>query len=735
MRFAKKQRNKIKIGLQEKLYRSKKITNQRSKLFFVFFFLLYIGLLTRVVWLNYAPFEHRGAQLREEASLVWSRINPIQPERGNIYDRNGKLLATNTRADSIVVNNKILDRLQVFPDYENDPDITEVSSKEELAFILDDILGLGVEEIMEILNDKSLDFVYLARVVSKEQVEQIKALKLQGFYYIYEPKRIYPLNDFGSSFLGFAGFELEGKSGLELQYNETLKGTPGSNQTIEAISGQNLPYLDPGEIKAIDGASLYLTIDEQLQIVLEKELNRAIEINLADGGAALIMDPYTSEILALAAYPSYNLNDTLKYGAALHRNPIISDSFEPGSTFKIVTCMAALELGYTYESELFNDPGYYQIGPDRIWNWDKGADHGLVSLMDAMRNSSNVIMGQLGLRLGAEQLVDFQKRLGFGDKTGIDYPGESEGLLFNPELIREIELFTSAFGQGPSVTPLQQLNAINAIINGGILNQPHFLKSSVNSEGTVEEFEMSNSSRVISEDTSLRMRKILEYVLNAPGSRGASEMFRLAGKTGTANKFNPNTGGYYDDIYISSTIGYAPADNPIYSIFIYLDNPHGPDGYYGGQTAAPAFRRIAEEILKVSGYLPDELEKVDLTDSNLKILPEYRGLTKDEILEIFEEDEISLIGSGEIILGQFPEPGSSMTKGESITFLLGEIDEEDPLTVIVPDFVGLSLPEAVSLSRQLGLNLNISGQGICLEQGTEPQTRVSKGSSINAVFK
>lgn len=713
---------------------AKKTTTSRSKIFLILFSLLYIALISRVLWLNYAPYPHRGTDLRQEASEVWSRVTTLHPERGKIYDRNGKPLATNTRADSVLINNNDLDGTTLLSGYEDDPTVPRFKNKEELAQRLAEIYDYSYETVWEILNDYSLDFVYLARIVTPEQFEQTKALRLKGISFTHEPLRIYPLNDFGSSYLGFAGYEMDGKNGLEFYYNDLLKGTAGESKTVETIIGDEFPLLATTNEEAIGGSDIYLTIDEQLQTILDKELKYAVELNLADGGAAIIMDPYTSEILALSSYPGYNINDTPKLESIAHRNPIISDSFEPGSTFKIVTCLAALELGYSNEYELFNDPGYYQIGPDKIWNWDKGADHGLVSLLDAMRSSSNVVMGQLGLRIGAEKLIEFQKRLGFGELTGIDFPGESYGLLFEPEDIRDVELFTSAFGQGPSVTPLQQINAFNAIINGGILNEPHFVKSYVNSEGQETEYEIVEKGRVISEESSSRMRAILDYVLNAPGSQGASKLFHLAGKTGTANKYNPNTGGYYEDIYIASTIGFAPADNPLYTIYIYLDNPHGPNGYYGGQTAAPAFRRIAEEILKVSGYLPDELEKAELTDSRLSLIPEYRGLTQDEILKLLEKEETVFWGNGEIVIAQYPQPGSYRTKGEIIRFLLGKIDEEDPFKVEVPNFTGLSLAEVVSLGQQLGLHLITKGQGTSQEQTIPAQTMVTKGSSITVTF-
>ena len=325
--------------------------------------------------------------------------------------------------------------------------------------------------------------------------------------------------------------------------------------------------------------------------------------------------------------------------------------------------------------------------------------------------------------------------MGFGAQTGIDYPGESSGLLFDPLNIRDVELFTSSFGQGPSVTPLQQINAMNAIVNGGHLLQPRLIKATMDAAEVKVETEVKEIRTVLSEETMKRMRDILLYVLNAPGSKGASSLYTLAGKTGTANKFNTQTGGYYDDIFIASTIGFAPAENPRYTIYIYLDNPHGPNGYYGGQTAAPTFRKIAEEILKVSGYLPEELPEASITGSSPTILPDYKGKLWQDIKGTFkEEDKVITIGNGTQIAAQYPVAGSEFSQGQTLSLYLIDPALSDSTQIQMPNLIGKTLAESLSVTQQMELILVTSGNGTCVEQSLQAGKLVTKGSSVRAKF-
>ena len=712
----------------------RKMSSFRGKFFLGLFAICYLILVGRLFWINYAPTEHNGALLREEAADTWSRNEKLNPQRGNIYDRNGKPLAVSTQAETILITPELLASLELIEEYKNQPGIERFTTLETLAAKLSTVLNMSWKSVWDIVTSESTQ-IFLARQVSPEQAEQIRALRLKGISFLYEPKRYYPLNQFASSFMGFVGIDNHGLAGLEYWYDELLYGTPGSEVAIRSSDGSAIPLFDSKVVSAVNGTSLILTIDEQLQTIAERELASAVKTNLADAGGVLIMDPYTGEILAMAAMPNYNPNDFSNSDPDLWINPLVSEAFEPGSTFKIITCLAALAEEVTSENELFKDPGYYEIGPDKIWNWDKGADHGLVTLLDAMRNSSNVVLGQLGLRLGAERLIEFQKLMGFGEQTGIDYPGESLGLLFDPEQIRDIEIFTSAFGQGPSVTPLQQINAMNAIVNGGHLLQPRLVKATVDANQNEVETEVTEIRTVLSEETMKRMRDILLYVLNAPGSKGASELYTIAGKTGTANKFNTQTGGYYEDIFIASTIGFAPAENPRYTIYIYLDNPHGPNGYYGGQTAAPAFRRIAEEILKVSGYLPEELIEAEISGNTPMILPDYKGKLWEDLKESFkEEDKVVISGNGDQVAAQYPKAGSEFSQGQTLTLYLVDAAQEDPTQIPMPNLIGKPLAECVSVTQQMELILVTSGNGTCVEQSLEAGKLVTKGSSIRAKF-
>ena len=712
----------------------KRMSYFRSKWFLGLFVLMYAALIVRVAWINFAPTEHSGSILRAEALATREQVEPLNPLRGNIYDRNGKPLAVSTQAETVMVIPSLLKDLEVFSDYEKDKSIERFTSLETLAAKLSTILDMSWKSVWDIITSEK-NTLYLARQITAEQAEQIRILRLQGISFLYEPKRYYPLNQFASTFMGFVGIDNHGLAGLEYWYDELLYGQAGKMKAMRSSDGSAMPLYDSKVEEPVNGTSLVLTIDEQLQTILERELSSAVKTNLADSGGALIMDPYTGEILAMAAIPNYNPNEFAESDPELWVNPLVSEAFEPGSTFKIITCLAALHEGIASENEMYQDPGYYQIGADKIWNWDKGADHGVVSLLDAMRNSSNVVLGQLGLRLGADRLIAFQQLMGFGEQTGIDYPGESLGLLFDPTQIKDIEIFTNAFGQGPSVTPLQQLNAINAIVNGGHLLKPRLVKATIDTSQTETPTPMEEIRTVASEETMRRMREILEYVINAPGSNGASKLFTLAGKTGTANKFNPETGRYYEDKYIASTIGFAPSDQPKYSIYIYLDNPHGPNGYYGGQTAAPAFKRIAEEILKISGYLPNELTQAEISTTSPSVLPEYRGrLWEDVKKDLKEETKIQVFGYGSQVAAQYPASGSEFSSGQVLHFYLSEPTTPESNQIAMPNLVGKSLVECVSVTQQMNLVLVTTGTGTCISQSTEAGKMVTKGSSVRANF-
>lgn len=709
----------------------RKSKNVRGKWLLLAFALFFVALIGRLAWINFAPTEHSGRALRVEAANTWQRYQTINPVRGDIYDRNGKTLALSAQAETIQVIPGMIAALESYDMDSNDNYLKPFESIESLAGKLSVILEMDWKAVFDCLTSSQAQ-LYLCRQIPIEKADAVRALHMQGITFLYEPKRYYPLDNFASTIMGFVGTDNHGLSGLEFWYDDVLHGTAGSAIAIQSSDGSAIPLYDNQLVAAVDGADVILTIDEQLQTILERELSAAVTENEAASGGGIIMDPYTGEILAMASLPNFDLNHFAEADPALWNNPLVSDAFEPGSTFKIITCMAALTTGVASETSYFEDPGYYIVAGEKIQNWDMGSNHGTFSLLDAMRNSSNVIMGQVGLRLGAEKLISFQKLMGFGTLTGIDFPGETSGVLFDANSIRDVELFTAAFGQGPSVTPLQQLNAINAIVNGGQLLQPYLVKTLVDADGIRTDTSTKVIREVASASIMQRMRDILVYVLNAPGSKGASDSYLLAGKTGTANKLNDETGGYFEDKYMASTIGFAPAEKAVYSIYVYLDDPKGPNGYYGGQTVAPMFRKIAEAALEYAGYLPGDVTEAEITVAPEVKVPELIGKSKAELAALLLNSKavISYIGSGDLVSAQYPAAGSTISTGQAFHLYMVPALAADATKTLIPNFSGQNLREISAVCDQLGLILVTKGSGLCIEQSVAAGTTVSKGSSI-----
>ncbi len=713
----------------------RKFKNGRGKWVLLSFALLFAALIGRIAWINFAPTPHSGEALREEASDTWQHSQTINPIRGDIFDRNGKTLALSAQAETIEVIPELIAALESYDTDSKGNYLKPFQSIESLAAKLSVILEMDWQDVFDCLTSSQAQ-LYLCRQISTEKADAVRALRMQGITFLYEPKRYYPLDNFASTFMGFVGTDNHGLSGLEFWYDDQLYGKAGNAVVVQSSDGSAIPLYNNQVVAAVDGNDLILTIDEQLQSILERELSSAVTENKAASGGGIIMDPYTGEILAMASMPNFDLNHFGEADPNLWNNPLVSDAFEPGSTFKIITCLAALSNNVASETSYFEDPGYYIVAGEKIQNWDKGSSHGTFSLLDGMRNSSNVILGQLGLRLGAKKLISFQELMGFGSLTGIDFPGETAGVLFDPDSIRDVELFTAAFGQGPSVTPIQQLNAINAIVNGGQLLQPHLVKAQIDAEGSRTDTPTKIIREVASASVMERMRDILIYVLNAPGSKGASDSYLLAGKTGTANKLNGETGGYYEDKYIASTIGFAPAKEAIYSIYVYLDDPKGPNGYYGGQTAAPMFRKIAEAALEYAGYLPGDVTEAEVTAASEVTVAELIGKTKAELAALLLNSKavISYIGSGDVTVAQYPAAGSTISAGQALHLYMLPSLPADPTKTVVPNFSGQNLREISSVCDQLGLVLVSKGSGICSEQSVAAGTTVSKGSSIQVTF-
>ncbi|MFE8695282.1 stage V sporulation protein D [Cytobacillus sp. FJAT-53684] len=594
-----------------------------------------------------------GTILTDEAKELWSRDIPFEPERGEIVDRNGVALATNVSAPTIYV----------VPRQVKDPK----STAEKLAAVLNASQEKIYSEITKVASNVRLS---AGRKISHEKAKEIKELNMAGVYIGEDSKRHYPFGDYLSHVLGFAGIDNQGLMGLELYYDKELKGERGSVQFYANAKGERMNDMADDYQPPVDGLDLRLTIDSKVQTIMERELDIAEATYNPDGIIAIAMNPNNGEILGMASRPSFDPANFQNVSPDIfNRNLPIWSTYEPGSTFKIITLAAALEEGEVdLEKDHFHDPGYVKVGGARLRCWKKGG-HGSQSFLEVVQNSCNPGFVELGERLGKEKLFKYIKDFGFGEKTGIDLQGEGKGILFNLDRVGPVEQATTAFGQGVSVTPIQQVAAISAAINGGTLYTPYVAKELVDSKtGEVVMRKTPVAKRtVISKETSNEIRHALESVVaQGTGGKAFIEGYRVGGKTGTAQK--AKDGRYLENNHIVSFIGFAPADDPELVVYVAVDNPKGTV-QFGGVVAAPIVGNIMEDSLRAMGVEPrkDQIEKkYTWPDAPMIEVPDLVGITKQELGELFINLRIDASGTGDKVVKQTPEPGIKLKEGSTI---------------------------------------------------------------------
>lgn len=597
--------------------------------------------------------------LTDGAKELWSRDIPFEPERGEIVDRNGVPLATNVSAPTIYV----------VPRQVKDPKGTA----EKLA----SVLNASKEKIQtDITKNEMYVRISGGRKISHEKAKEIRALNLEGVYIGEDSKRHYPFGDYLSHVLGFAGIDNQGLMGLELYYDKELKGKKGSVQFYANAKGERMNDMADDYQPPVDGLDLRLTIDSKVQTIMERELDIAEATYNPDGIIAIAMNPNNGEILGMASRPGFDPANFRNVSPDIfNRNLPIWSTYEPGSTFKIITLAAALEEGKVdLDKDHFHDPGYVKVGGARLRCWKKGG-HGSQSFLEVVQNSCNPGFVELGERLGKEKLFKYIKDFGFGEKTGIDLQGEGTGILFNLDRVGPVEQATTAFGQGVSVTPIQQVTAISAAINGGTLYTPYVAKELIDpNTGEVVMRKTPNAKRtVISKETSEEIRHALESVVaQGTGGKAFIEGYRVGGKTGTAQK--AKDGRYLENNHIVSFIGFAPADNPELVVYVAVDNPKGTV-QFGGVVAAPIVGNIMEDSLRAMGVEPrkDQIEKkYAWPDVPMIEVPDLVGITKQELGELFINLKIDASGTGNKVVKQTPEAGIKLKEGSTIRLYFDE---------------------------------------------------------------
>ena len=629
--------------------------DSRIKFIFLVILLMLILIVFRVLFIQVIDYK----KLKNLASDLWSRDLPLEADRGLILDRNGVILADNLTTTSLVL----------IPNQIKDKELTSTK--------LAEILGVSKEEMDKHVNKlTSIERVHPeGRRLSFEIADKINDLKLPGVYLVKEAKRYYPYNDLLSHVLGYVGIDNQGLSGLELEYNSYLTGENGAIKYFADAKGNKLELSDI-YMAPTSGMNIELTIDYNIQVSLERELDNAVKTLNPDMALAVVMDPNTGEILGMSSRPTYNPNNYKNYTQeVLSRNLPIWASYEPGSTFKISTFAAALEENLIdMENDHFYDSGSVHIGSTRIGCWKAGG-HGDQTFLQVLQNSCNPGFVKLGQMLGKERLFSYIKKFGFGEKTGIDLNGEGKGIIFDLDRVGELELVTTAFGQGVSVTPIQQVTAVSSIVNGGNLLKPFIVKSILEpATNSIIKSNMPQTVRkTVSQETSDKMRYALETVVALGGGKAAYiDGYRVGGKTGTAQKVE--NGRYLENNYIMSFMAVVPANDPKAVLYVALDNPKNT-ALLSSYTTTPIARRILLDIIdaldieKQSG----QVEK-DYTweDKIYYEVPKVEGMDVNDAKKLLTNWHIEYVGSGNKVITQSPRASERLAADETIVLLLGD---------------------------------------------------------------
>lgn len=597
-------------------------------------------------------------KLSNLASDLWSRNLPIEASRGKILDRNGIVLADNVTTTSLVlVPNQIKNKMEV---------------TKELA----KILNVSYNEMKKhVFKNTSIERVHpIGRRLSYEVADKIEALKFDGVYLLKEAKRYYPYKTLLAHVLGYVGIDNQGLSGLELQYDKYLTGEAGAIKYFSDAKGNKLTLSDV-YVKPQDGMDLQLTIDINIQKSVERELDNVVNMMNPDMALAVVMNPKTGEVLAMSSRPTFDPNNYKNYSSeVLSRNLPIWASYEPGSTQKIITTAASIEEKVIdIYNEHFFDSGGVTVDGARIRCWKAGG-HGDQTFLQVLQNSCNPGFVLMGERLGKEKLFSYLDLFGFGQKTGIDLNGEGKGIIFPLSRVGNVELATTAFGQGISVTPIQQITAISAVLNGGNLLKPYVLASVLEPEtgNVMYQNKKTVVRKTISKETSKTMRYALETVVALGGGKAAYiDGYRIGGKTGTAQKVKD--GAYLVNNYIMSFVGIVPSNDPEAVLYIAIDNPKNT-ALLSSYTTTPIARRILLDIIDALDIKKQEggVEKDWQWDDKVYYeVPNVIGKDKKEAKEILEHFKVEYSKTGSKVISQSPKAGERLEDGGTITLLLG----------------------------------------------------------------
>ncbi|MDU4326249.1 MAG: stage V sporulation protein D [Clostridium celatum] len=727
---------------KKKYKKKKKTVGYKSRLFIVsvLVFSLLAFLILRLAWLTLVS----GRELEAKANSEWQKEISVTATRGDILDRNGSVLVSSANVYRI--------------DFDLDSVRNHIKEKKitmnDIAVEISNVTGVEVEEVLKALNKKNSDgsdasYSPLVRGVTKAVADSADDLGIYGLIVSRDVKRYYPNENFLASALGGINSEGTGLTGIELQYDDYLAGIAGMKIGAYDSWGNRLPFDTYKFTPPIDGSDIISTVDENLQYIAEKVAQKGLEEHNAKGVHVLIMDPNNGEILAMVNKPDYDPNDPYSGYEIfdgetdndkiqnMWRNWLVSDTFEPGSTFKTVTMVAALEEGLVSDNETFTCNGGVKFGNTTVHCWKRDG-HGTQTLGEVLKNSCNVGMMEIGERLGIDKLNEYIYKLGFGKTTGIDLPGEASGIVKSSDTVSAIDLATISFGQTNTVTTLQLMAAFNAIANGGDLIQPHIVKEISHEDESGnrvidETIKPTTKKDVLSDSSTALLRSYLERTVTKDGPDGSFvQGYNVGGKTGTAQKVDPATGTYSTDKYISSMVALAPVENPKITVFIAVDEPSN-GSYYGGEVAAPLMKELFEEVFK---YMDSPLAKERFSIYKNVIIPDVRGKSIEEAKEILKENDLEaeVKGNGKTIVSMDSYPGSTVKEGTTISITAkdnGQVGKE----IIMPDLKGSTKEFAASILDNLGLEYEFEGEGIVYSQSITSGNKIVKGTKVTITLK
>jgi len=722
--------------LDKRNYRDKAIMRKRMSIALICLTCIFSLLIIRLSYIMLVKREEYSARAEEQ----WTSEVKIDARRGRILDRNGVELAVSANVYRVDFDlNSIRSYLK-----------KEDTTNEAIAPLIAEALELDNDKVLKSLrtklpSGKDAGADTLIRRIDKEKADKVKDLNIHGVIVSPDTKRYYPNGNFLAHALGTTNSDGKGLTGVELQYNEYLSGTPGLRISELDRMNNELPYTISKFTSPVEGKDVTLTIDENLQAFAEKAAMQGYIDNKALQVSIMIMNPNNGEILAMVNKSDFNPNEPQvgfeEFPGAtdgdklqkMWRNRLVNDTFEPGSIFKVVTMIANMEEGLVKETDTFNCSGSKQVGGHTIKCW-KTSGHGTQTLPEILQNSCNVGFMEIGARIGGTKLTEWIQKMGFGKVSGIDLPGEAKGIIKKAESITESDLATIAFGQTNTVNASQYMAAYNAIANGGTLIQPHIMKevshTDENGDKVIDEtFVPVKKENIISEENAAILRDYLERTVTEGGSsKSYVEGYHIGAKTGTAQKVNPENGTYGQGKYISSMGGMAPVDNPKITIFISIDEPSN-GAYYAGQIVAPIGRTLLTDIFN---YMETEFDKDD-TQGIIKevIIPETRGLEIEEAKKILKEInlEYNIEGNGNIITDVKPYPGYAVKEGSKIGLYTGTEGNYNK-TIAMPDLRGYSMESVEKVLLDLGITYNVEGEGVVTKQSIPKGELISSGTEV-----